>query len=302
MSRLWRVEEDGSAATSVESPEQPKTAQQKTPAEEQILGAEGQSQEHPKRPIDRIPSEQVTDEQGNTKMVHHWEQAEPGDTYDALSEIYHGNADRVKKGVQNRIGNIDKAIKGVQKKMDAIDNSDDFDAVAAQSDQYDQLRQQKDELEQQKKWAEKIKSGNMTKEDYAEYRKEYNDKMQDLKTQTQNLASAVGYDGTSSSQKATANGISSITYEQANNIVALTTAGNISRDQVKDQLTLMNANMEVFKVAQAQTRDISDELRTIQANSYIELKGIHEDTSAMNKAIKSMSGDVSEIKKHIKNM
>lgn len=101
----------------------------------------------------------------------------------------------------------------------------------------------------QKKWAEKIKSGNMTKEDYAEYRKEYNDKMQDLKTQTQNLASAVGYDGTSSSQKATANGISSITYEQANNIVALTTAGNISRDQVKDQLTLMNANMEVFKVA-----------------------------------------------------
>lgn len=156
MSRLWRVEEDGSAATTVESPEQAKTAPQKTPAEEQILGAEGQSQEHPKRPIDRIPSEQVTDEHGNTKMVHHWEQAEPGDTYDALSEIYHGNADRVKKGVQNRIGNIDKAIKGVQKKMDAIDNSDDFDEVAAQSDQYDQLRQQKDELEQQKKYWQSV--------------------------------------------------------------------------------------------------------------------------------------------------
>lgn len=89
-------------------------------------------------------------------MVHHWEQAEPGDTYDALNEIYKGNADRVKKGVQNRIGNIDKAIKGVQKKMDAIDNSDDFDAVAAQSDQYDQLRQQKDELEQQKKYWQSV--------------------------------------------------------------------------------------------------------------------------------------------------
>ena len=104
------------------------------------------------------------------------------------------------------------------------------------------------------------------------------------------------------SQKATANGISSITYEQANNIVALTTAGNISRDQIKDKLTLMNANIEVFKVAQAQTRDIADELRTIQANSYIELQGIHEDTTSMNKAIKTMSSDVSDIKKHIKDM
>ena len=98
----------------------------------------------------------MTDEQGNTKMVHHWEQAEPGDTYDALNEIYKGNADRVKKGVQNRVGKIDKAIKGVQKKMDAIDNSDDFDEVAAQSDQYDQLRQQKDELEQQKKYWQSV--------------------------------------------------------------------------------------------------------------------------------------------------
>ena len=97
----------------MESPEQAKTAPQQTPAEEQILGAEGQSQEHPKRPIDRIPSEQVTDEQGNTKMVHHWEQAEPGDTYDALNEIYKGNADRLKKGIDNRVGKIDKAIKSM---------------------------------------------------------------------------------------------------------------------------------------------------------------------------------------------
>lgn len=154
----------------------------------------------------------------------------------------------------------------------------------------------------QEKWAEKVESGNMSQQDYADYRAEYDSKMQELKTQTNNLASAVGYDGTSSSQKATANGISSITYEQANSITALTTAGNISRDQIKDKLTLMNANIEVFKVAQTQTRDIADELRTIQANSYIELQGIHEDTTSMNKAIKTMSGDVADIKKHIKDM
>lgn len=108
--------------------------------------------QQPQRAIDRIPSQQVDDGKGNVRTVHNWEQAEPGDTYDALTEIYHGNADRVKKGIDNRVGKIDKAIKGVQKQMDSIDNSDDFDEVAAQSEQYDQLQQQKDELEKQKKY------------------------------------------------------------------------------------------------------------------------------------------------------
>lgn len=124
--------------------------------EENIQNGGETEQNKPERAIDRIPSQQVEDGKGNVRTVHNWEQAEPGDTYDALTEIYHGNADRVKKGIDNRVGKIDKAIKGVQKKMDAIDNSDDFDEVAAQSDQYDQLQQQKDALEQQKKYWQSV--------------------------------------------------------------------------------------------------------------------------------------------------
>lgn len=134
-----------------------------------------------------------------------------------------------------------------------------------------------------------------------ELREQYTRLATSAQEQVRMIDSITGY-FEDESQKATVNGISSITYEQANNIVALTTAGNISRDQIKDKLTLMNANIEVFKVAQTQTRDIADELRTIQANSYIELQGIHEDTTSMNKAIKSMSSDVADIKKHIKDM
>ena len=127
----------------------PQTQEQAPQTQAQPQQTEGQQ---PQRAIDRIPSQQVDDGKGNVRTVHNWEQAEPGDTYDALTEIYHGNAERVKKGIDNRVGKIDKAIKGVQKKMDAIDNSDDFDEVAAQSEQYDQLQQQKDELEKQKKY------------------------------------------------------------------------------------------------------------------------------------------------------
>ena len=122
-----------------------------------VNGGENTDEEQkPQRAIDLIPSQEVDDGKGNVRTVHQWEQAEPGNTYDALTEIYHGNADRVKKGIDNRVGKIDKAIKGVQKKMDAIDNSDDFDEVAAQSDQYDQLQQQKDALEQQKKYWQSV--------------------------------------------------------------------------------------------------------------------------------------------------
>ena len=124
--------------------------QEKAPQEQQTQ--EEAPQEQPQRAIDRIPGQDVDDGKGNVRTVHNWEQADPGDTYDALTEIYHGNADRVKKGVQIRINAIDNQMKATQKQMDAIDNSDDFDAVAAQGEKYDQLQQQKNALEQQKKY------------------------------------------------------------------------------------------------------------------------------------------------------
>ena len=99
--------------------------------------------------------------------------------------------------------------------------------------------------------------------------------------------------------------MSSITYEQANNIVALTTAGNISRDQIKDLITAKLSTIDIstraLQVLATEHKSIADELRTIQANSYIELQGIHEDTTAMNKTLKMLSSDVSDIKKNIKD-
>ena len=161
--------------------------------------------------------------------------------------------------------------------------------------------QYKSQLESLYKQAGEYATNGTLDDHVDELREQYTRLATSAQEQVRMIDSITGY-SEDESQKATANGISSITYEQANNIVALTTAGNISCDQIKDKLTLMNANIEVFKVAQTQTRDIADELRTIQANSYIELRGIHEDTTSMNKAIKTVSGDVADIKKHIKDM
>ena len=132
---------------------------------------------------------------------------------------------------------------------------------------------------------------------------------QSLLKQLQEGFAAKGIDITregDSSQTATANGVTSITFEQASNIIALTTAGNISRDQIKDILTsklsTMDASMRGVQMLAVEQKSIADELRTIQANSYLELQGIHDDTSAMNKTLKIMSGDMSEIKRELKKM
>ena len=132
---------------------------------------------------------------------------------------------------------------------------------------------------------------------------------QSLLKQLQEGFAAKGFDITKegdSSQTATANGVTSITFEQASNIIALTTAGNISRDQIKDILTsklsTMDASMRGVQMLAVEQKSIADELRTIQANSYLELQGIHDDTSAMNKTLKTMSGDMSEIKRELKKM
>ena len=131
---------------------------------------------------------------------------------------------------------------------------------------------------------------------------------QSLLKQLQEGFAAKGIDITregDSSQTATANGVTSITFEQASNIIALTTAGNISRDQIKDLITAKLSTIDIsvrgLQSLIGEQRNIADELRTIQANSYLELQGIHEDTTSMNKTLKMLSSDVSDIKKNIKD-
>lgn len=153
----------------------------------------------------------------------------------------------------------------------------------------------------QKHYQEAIVDGHLSVDDKQRLEDEYKSIYTDLNAAYDRRKAELGTEH-SDNQNATANGATEITYEQADNIVALTTAGNIAREQIKDIVTLTNAKIDDFKSVQVQTNNIADELRTIQANSYIELQGIHEDTTAMSKAIKSMSSDVSDIKKKIKDM
>lgn len=153
--------------------------------------------------------------------------------------------------------------------------------------------------------ADAAEDDNFTENEVDAIRKE-NSSLSDILLQRRESLKAMGLlDDSNESQKATANGVTSITFEQASNIIALTTAGNISRDQIKDLITAKLSTIDVsvrgLQSLIGEQRNIADELRTIQANSYLELQGIHEDTTSMNKTLKMLSSDVSDIKKNIKD-
>lgn len=154
--------------------------------------------------------------------------------------------------------------------------------------------------------ADAAEDDNFTENEVDAIRKE-NSSLSDILLQRRESLKAMGLlVDSNESQKATANGVTSITFEQANNIIALTTAGNISRDQIKDLITAKLSTIDVsvrgLQSLIGEQRNIADELRTIQANSYLELQGIHEDTTSMNKTLKEMSSNVLDIKRNIKDM
>ena len=124
---------------------------------EQVVTPEQTQSEQHQRPIERIPSEQVTDNKGNVRTVHHWEQAAPEDTYDALAEQYQDDG-RTKHKIGVRVSKIDSQIKAVDKQLKKLDDSDDFDADFDNADGYSSLLKQKQELEGQKKYWQSVQN------------------------------------------------------------------------------------------------------------------------------------------------
>ena len=158
----------------------------------------------------------------------------------------------------------------------------------------------------QEKWANKVKGGTMSQTDWNSYAEEWNAKRHELAVMRDNIAKSVGYTGVSIDQKATTNGLSQISYEQATNLIALTTAGNISRDQIKDvllsqKLSSIDLSLTGISLIGKDTVSIADETRTILANSYMELKEINENTGVSAKCLTQIDENINSMNRLIKD-
>ena len=126
---------------------------------------------------------------------------------------------------------------------------------------------------------------------------------QSLLKQLQEGFAAKGIDITregDSSQTATANGVTSITFEQASNIIALTTAGNISRDQTKELVTSIVSNIASLSSFSSSTSATIVEIRNLMItnNSYLEdiLKNSKNIYNVFSSKIDDINRNLKELK------
>ena len=149
-------------------PETPETGTDET---QNVPESQEMGTVQPQRAIDRIPTQEVDDGEGNVRTVHNWEQAEPGDTYDAIAEeVFDGDEKKALAFANNKVSELDKNIKSLQKKIDKAEEGTDLDAILAAKVQTKQLREQKAQLEEQKRYWSGVQSVPQTRRAEADRR------------------------------------------------------------------------------------------------------------------------------------
>lgn len=143
----------------------------------------------------------------------------------------------------------------------------------------------------------------LTADEISDLRKDWNDIIKAATEEAKNIDSIIG--SSSSSQESTKKGFATASQDSIDELNGRFTAGQIAWEETKNQNILQSQSLNILTVKadsilsiNTDTRNIADEIRTIQANSFLELQGIRENTGAIIKPIKDMAADIAEVKKN----
>lgn len=130
--------------------------------------------------------------------------------------------------------------------------------------------------------------------------------LQDLMNNVNEAFKAAGIDlneAATYSQEASKRGFGTeMTHEDAGELSGRFTALQISGEETKNQVTLLNITASEIKAIQMGVRDIATGIQDQLANSYLELVAINENTGATAKYLKDIKADISEVKENTKRL
>ena len=169
---------------------------------------------------------------------------------------------------------------------DAADNIAEYFMRAMLSNKIGEMYA--DQLEEwYKKFATAMEDGSLDNEEMNALRDEYLGYVEDALKLRDDLAAATGYDQIASvqqQQSASRGGYETMTQDQATELSGRLTA-------------LYESNLRLEQTGE-RTAGIADEVRSIIAQSYIELQQINENTGAIVKPIQQMQRDIEEVKRN----
>lgn len=152
--------------------------------------------------------------------------------------------------------------------------------------------------------------GGISSDEYKDLQEQWNSIVNDAIKERNELKDLLGWNsGTSTSQDSTKRGFETMSQDTGEELNGRFTALQMAGEEIKNQtieqtraLNLANATASQILAIHVNVRDIADESRNFIVQSYMELQGIHDDTSAMVKPIKNMANDIAEIKRNTRNL
>ena len=132
-------------------------------------------------------------------------------------------------------------------------------------------------------------------------RQQWDDIVNAASGQWQLFKELFGWDGDSSAtgqQQATSRGFETITQDQAGELSGRFTAVAESNYRIEASITGLKAPIDQLAAQAGASRAIADDVRTILAQSYIELQGIRENTGAIVKPIRQMQQDIAAVRQN----
>lgn len=159
-------------------------------------------------------------------------------------------------------------------------------------------------------WVEYGKDQKYSEEEVAKLKELQNTITEGMIAERESLSKVFGWNsGTSTSQDSTKRGFETMSQDTGEELNGRFTALQMAGEEIKNQtieqtraLNLANATASQILAIHVNVRDIADESRNFIVQSYMELQGIHDDTSAMVKPIKNMANDIAEIKRNTRNL
>lgn len=158
-------------------------------------------------------------------------------------------------------------------------------------------------------WAKYGESGNQLTADEAQnLRNEYQDIVNDMLVQREQIMKDFGWDSSSSSSEQTVSSRgfgTEMTHEDAGELSGRFTALQMTGEEIKIQnqqqtiaITELRGSITALTTQTQSMHDIADETRTILANSYMELQEIRENTGESAKYLKDIKADIAVVKQN----
>lgn len=151
-----------------------------------------------------------------------------------------------------------------------------------------------------KKFGEAMENdGKLDEDEIRDLRDEYLDYVNEALDLRDNLAAATGYGKeTQEQQSATERGFETMTQDQASELSGRFTAVAESNYRIEGGITQMSGNISAMAAEMHDTYGIADEMRSILANSYLELQEINENTGESARYLKEIRADIAMVKQN----